>query len=101
VRSSGHRLRPKATPSALPYAVLKHPFVSLPENISSLPEDQAQLKSGIGQERESKAILLVPHIGPLGTVRTPETELSEAAQNGLANEGVDLPVDPDLLSIMA
>jgi len=40
-----------------------------------------------------------PHIGPLGTVRTPGTELSEAAQNGLADEGVDLPVDPDLLSI--
>ena len=40
-----------------------------------------------------------PHIGRLGTVRTGEMELSEAAANGLADGEVDLPMDSDLLSI--
>jgi RNA polymerase-binding transcription factor DksA len=42
---------------------------------------------------------LHPHIGRLGRVRMGETELSGVASDGLADEEVDLSVDPDLLSI--
>jgi len=41
-----------------------------------------------------------PHIGPLGRVRMDEMERSGTAQNGLADEEVDLTVDPDLISIL-
>jgi RNA polymerase-binding transcription factor DksA len=39
-----------------------------------------------------------PHIGPLGRVPMAETELSGAAPNALADEEIDLPVNPDLFS---
>lgn len=38
-----------------------------------------------------------PHLGRLGRVRTAEKELSSVTPDGLADEEVDLPEDPDLL----
>jgi hypothetical protein len=38
-----------------------------------------------------------PHLGRLGRVRTAEKELSSVTPDGLADEEVDLPEDPELL----